>query len=123
MKLVVEEAESAALRRLLTGWPQRITSALSLVEVPRAAARREPPVPPARPRQVLAGFTLLPLDHDVLERAATVAGGLRSLDALHLASALSLGSELGPFIAYDARLNAAAREAGLALGRGSAGGG
>jgi len=41
--------------------------------------------------------------------------GLRSLDAIHLASALTLGDELDAFVTYDARQADAARAAGLTV--------
>lgn len=40
---------------------------------------------------------------------------LRSLDAIQLASAVSLGDDLGVFVAYDERLLAAAEDAGLSV--------
>jgi uncharacterized protein len=39
--------------------------------------------------------------------------GLRSLDAIHLATALSLGDDVGAVFAYDTRLSEAAADAGL----------
>jgi len=57
---------------------------------------------------------LVPLDDAVLERAARLApGALRTLDALHLATALSVADEIGVVLTYDERLTAAARDAGL----------
>lgn len=52
------------------------------------------------------------------ERLATAAArrasaSLRTLDAIHLASALSLADELDAFVTYDDRLTATARSAGL----------
>lgn len=59
-------------------------------------------------------MTLVPLDDKVLLAAAALEPAtLRSLDAIHLATALSLGGDLGAMYVYDARLAAAARAAGI----------
>ncbi len=63
---------------------------------------------------MLRGIVLLELADDVIERAVTVAPpAVRSLDAIHLASALSLEQNLGTFVTYDERLGAAAADAGI----------
>ena len=115
MKLVVSEPETAALRRLLHSWPERVSSVLSHVEVLRAArrigadARRRAP-------GVLQGLTLIQLDEQVIERASSLEPAqLRSLDAIHVATALSLGDELGAMCAYDARLAEAASSLDIAV--------
>lgn len=114
VKLIAREPESEALRAALAAWPRRLTSELSLVEVARAAARRSPPPPASRVSEVLAGFTLLPMTRPLLESAARLPpAGLRSGDAVHLATALSLGEEAGVLIAYDVRLLEAAHAAGV----------
>lgn len=65
-------------------------------------------------REWLFGVTLLPLDDLVLDEAAALApANLRSLDALHLATALTVRDDLGVFIAYDDRLAEAASQHGL----------
>ena len=114
VKLVVEEDESPALRDALRGRPQRVSSALALVEVHLAAARRVPAPTSARVANVLAGLALMPIDLPTLEHAADLGShGLRALDAIHLASALSLTEDLESLIAYDQRLLAAAQASGL----------
>jgi predicted nucleic acid-binding protein len=63
---------------------------------------------------VLAGLHLLRLDDHVLDAAAALGPAtLRTLDALHLASALSLGEDLAAVVVYEDRLAGAARQAGL----------
>lgn len=112
---MTEEAESAALRRFLTDWPLRVTSAVARVEVWRAVRRRG--VSSAARELVAAaydGLGWVQLDSKVQDRA----GGLeppelRSLDAIHLASALEVGPDLGGMVTYDARLAAAARTVGI----------
>jgi len=114
VKLVVEEAESRALRTALRGREQRVSSALALVEVHLAAGRQASAPTPARVDAVLAGITLIPIDHPTLESAARLGRtGLRTPDAMHLATAYSLGGDLDALIAYDERLLAAARDLGL----------
>lgn len=67
-----------------------------------------------RGRSVLARLALVELDQDVQRAAATLGPPeLRTLDAIHLATALSLGDDLGALCAYDTRLMDAARTAGV----------
>jgi predicted nucleic acid-binding protein len=114
VKLVVEEPESRALRAALRARPRRVTSALALVEVRLAAARRLPAPPAGRAGTILAGLALIPIDQSVLVAAARLGEyGLRALDAIHLATARSLGEDLETLIAYDRRLLAAAQACGL----------
>ncbi len=116
VKLVVEEDESAALRSALRDRPRRVCSAIALVEVQLAAARRSPAPPPSRADAILAGLALIAVDWLTLRHAAGMRlQGLRALDAIHLASAQSLGEDLDVFIAYDKRLLAAARACGLTI--------
>ncbi len=114
VKLVVDEAESAALRDALRGRPARVSSALALVEVRLASARRTPSPHPGRVDTILAGLALIPIDHATLEDAARLGPyGVRALDAIHLATAQSLGDDLEALVAYDQRLLAAAEASGL----------
>lgn len=53
------------------------------------------------------------LSEDVRDNAARLPGSLRSLDALHVASAALLGSELTALVTYDQRMADAAHRAGL----------
>jgi predicted nucleic acid-binding protein len=63
---------------------------------------------------VIAALNLLTINEEVAELAATVEpNGLRSLGAIHLASALALGSDLGAMVTYDSALASAARAAGI----------
>jgi predicted nucleic acid-binding protein len=117
VKLVVREAESEALRAWLAAHPAVITSGLAVTEVRRAVSRLSPRRGLSdRARLVLDGVALLTVDQDILERAARLAPAeLRTLDAIHIASALSLGADLLAFVTYDDRQMAAARKAGLPL--------
>ncbi len=58
----------------------------------------------------------MPIDDEILETAAQLGPTtLRSLDAIHLASALVLLPDLGALVAYDLRLVEAARQSGIAV--------
>ncbi|MCU0252426.1 MAG: type II toxin-antitoxin system VapC family toxin [Vicinamibacterales bacterium] len=115
LKLILPEAERAALESAIERWPDRLTSELSAVEC-RRAVRRQPEAAVLAPRMedVLSSLTLLRIDQELLRLAGTIGPPrLRSLDAIHLASALSIGDYPEAFITYDERLAAAARAAGL----------
>ena len=115
VKLVIAEPESAALRRHLRSRPERATCALSRVEVARAV-RTQGPRASARARQLLQRLDVLVLDDELLERAAGIDPAvLRSLDAIHLAAALTLGGELTEVVTYDARLADAAARLGMSV--------
>src|SRR6266496_2698905 len=108
VKLVVPEAETKALRELLRSWPERVSSVVARIEVERVA-RRIGGGAVRRARTVLSRIALVDLDEDVVRLAAALGPPeLRTLDAIHLATAISLGRDLGALCAYDARLGSAA---------------
>ncbi len=81
---------------------------------PRRAASRAGGRAPARADRLLAETDLLAITAEVFDDAARLAPpGLRSLDALHIAAAQLLGSDLDGMVTYDARLAAAAMAAGM----------
>jgi predicted nucleic acid-binding protein len=113
MKLVAEEAESAALRRYLRRGHLRTSAILLETEGLRAASRLSAEHL-AVARQLLRGLALIQLDRQLYAVAGMLAPPeLRSLDALHVAAALALGHDLADFITYDSRMIAAARSHGL----------
>ena len=116
VKLVQQEAESNALRRFLRRYrdDRRVTSALARVEVVRAVAEGGPDAI-SHARRQLSRVDHIALDADLLDAAATLAPGiaLRSLDAVHLASARALGSDLRAVITYDQRMHTVASQLGL----------
>jgi uncharacterized protein len=116
VKLVVSEAESAALAAYLRDHPNRVSCALARVEVVRAA-RPHGDAATRRARELLDRISLLRLD-DVLLNAAAEVGGetLRSLDAVHLAAARALGPSLTEIITYDDRMARAAKSIDLVVG-------
>ncbi len=67
-----------------------------------------------RARRVVRAISLIAVTDAILDRAADLEpAALRSLDAVHLASALSLEEALGSVVTYDVRLGEAAKAAGL----------
>jgi len=115
LKLVLPEPERPTLERVLLRWPDRISSVLLPIECRRIVLRAgSPPGVRARLEQELTGVTLVRLDESIQRLAGTIGPpGLRSLDAIHLATALSIGDYPEAFVTYDERLAAAARAAGL----------
>jgi len=112
VKLMVVERETQALTVELRHWTQRVTTVVAQVELHRAALRAREAAPLAD--SVLAGTSLLALTQSRLDLARRVGSRhLRALDAIHLATALSLGEDLGAFCCYDRRLIEAAEAAGL----------
>lgn len=115
MKLVVHEPETSALLEYLKDRPARVSSRLLAVELLRALHLQRPDAL-GEARGLIAAIDLVELDAIVAERASGLApAALRSLDAVHLASALALGDELGAMVTYDARLADAARANGLTV--------
>jgi len=111
VKLGRPERESQALIDYLDEHqPNALTSILADVEVRRTLDRLR--AQGAEPTEHLRGFFLVDLSRDVRDLAAKIASNLRSLDAVHVATAVSLGVDLD-FVTYDDRQAAAARAAGL----------
>ena len=82
VKLVVVEPESNALIAFLHGWPDRVSS---------------------------AGLALIDADRGILGMAAAFdPPGLRTLDVIHLATALAVREDLVGLVTYDRRLATAA---------------
>lgn len=110
VKLVMPEPESEALRAWIAATDDvLLTSDLARTELIRAV-RRARPEATHRARAVLESLTLLRLGTGILEEAARLdPPGLRSLDALHLACALTLEDDLLGVVTYDDRMSAATR--------------
>ena len=117
IKLVIEESESRALLSALDRWPDRVSSALARVEVHRALRRQGLPKPAhVRADTVLDSLILIKLDDLVLSRSAAFSNpNIRSLDAIHLAAAQSIGEDPDALITYDARLARLAAQEGLTV--------
>jgi hypothetical protein len=115
LKLVLAEPERPALERVLSQWPDRVSSVLLPIECRRIVLRAGgPPGLRARLEKELSGLTLVRLDEVVQKLAGTIGPPeLRSLDAIHLATALSLGDLPEAFVTYDRRMAVAGRTLGL----------
>ncbi len=112
VKLVVEESETSSLTAALGWWRLHITSVVGEVELHRAAYREQDQA--ERADAVISRLSLLALDDSRCRLALRIGSRfLRTLDAIHLASAISLGADLGAFCCYDRRLIADAEAAGL----------
>ncbi|HET8682733.1 MAG TPA: type II toxin-antitoxin system VapC family toxin [Micromonosporaceae bacterium] len=109
-KLVHPEAESTPLmlflaKRLAT---PLVSSALLYPELVRAVSRHRPELA-SRAMALLQRIMVVPLANDIVTNAASIGSlTLRTLDALHLATAAAIGSELDAFVTYDKRLADAA---------------
>jgi predicted nucleic acid-binding protein len=109
VKLIVKEPESAALRSYVRGREPLVSSALARTEVNRAvlplgaAALR-------RAGEVLKRIELVRVNNRVLNMAGRMEPvDLRSLDAIHLATAALLEGTLSDLITYDTRMASAAQ--------------
>jgi uncharacterized protein len=113
VKLAVREPESAALRRHLRRRRPWVSSALARTEVLRALL----PAGPAAQQAgygVLARCDLVRVNNRVLDLAGQMPPvNLRSLDAIHIATAERLGTDLGALVTYDEGMASAARARGL----------
>jgi predicted nucleic acid-binding protein len=117
VKLVVPEPETGALVQTLRSDPEMVSSVLAWVEVLRAVRRSGARRAVAdRAESILRRMALVRLEEGVMRTASTLKPHeIRTLDAIHLATALSLAPALGGLITYDARLASAARAAGITV--------
>jgi uncharacterized protein len=112
VKLAVRESESDALRRYLRRCHPLISSALARTEVLRALLPAGEPALAAG-RRTLDRIDLVRVNDRVLNSAGLLLpADLRSLDAIHLATAARLGADLREIITYDNRMAATARSLG-----------
>jgi predicted nucleic acid-binding protein len=114
VKLIVEEAETAAVRAFLANHgARRVSSALLRAESLRAV-RHLGPDALATVREGLRRVDLIGIDDRILDTAGTLEPQvLRTLDAIHLASALAVGDDLDAIVTYDERMIDGARLMGL----------
>ena len=114
VKVVVEEAESAALRTFLSARAaRRVSSALLRTEALRAV-RHLGPEALATVREGLRRVDLVGIDDRILDTAGALEPRvLRTLDAIHLATALAVGDDLEAIVTYDDRMVDAAKLMGL----------
>jgi predicted nucleic acid-binding protein len=105
------EAETIPLLRLLLAWPYRIASQIAFVEVHRAVRRATgDETIHRRAEEVLSTIHFMDIHQGILGDAALLdPKTVRSLDAIHIASASSLCPELGGIVTYDNGMAAAAK--------------
>ncbi|MGH2476734.1 MAG: type II toxin-antitoxin system VapC family toxin [Candidatus Limnocylindrales bacterium] len=115
VKLLVNEAESGPLRSYLAAHDDRLVSSTLLRTESLRAVRHLGPEALAVIREGLRRVDLIALDDRILDAAGTLAADvLRTLDAIHLATAVSVGDDLVSIVTYDRRMVDAARLLGLA---------
>ena len=116
LKLIFEEEETPGLVEFLSGWPARVSSALARIEVMRIAARVEDRAVEREALRIFRGISLVRVDDGIVAAATAIKPtGLRSLDAIHLATVQTFGHHLAGMVVYDRRLAAAARDHGIAV--------
>lgn len=114
VKLVVAEPESAALKLALARWQERASASLLRTETVRALRRSGNGRHVANARRLLRAVHMIRVDEPLLDRAGELdPPDLRSLDAIHLAAALGLSTDMGIMFVYDARLKQAAEACGI----------
>lgn len=115
VKLAVREPESLALRRYLRRRPFLVSSALARTEVLRALLSAGDDAV-SRGHSVLQRLDLVRVNDRILNAAGMLQpSSLRSLDAIHLATAQQLGDQLSAVVTYDDRMTAAAERLGYSV--------
>ena len=117
IKLLAEETHSRAFAQFYDSDPKAewVSSALLRIELTRAVARVRPALLPDA-RDLLTAFSYIEIDEEVVDGAMNEPDrSLRSLDAIHLATARLLGPDLDALVTYDIRLASAATDAGIAV--------
>ena len=114
LKLIVREDETAALEADLAARDGLVTSTLAVVECRRAIRRGGPKRLLQQAEEVFETVYLVDMTRPILERAAALEPDLvRSLDAIHVATALSVGDPELEVLTYDGRMADAAQAGGL----------
>ena len=115
VKLFLPEPDSPMLSRFLAARPHRVSAMLLRTEALRTAVRAM--LSPQRMllvRALLDSVSFIPADLTLSDEAGILRPlDLRSLDAIHLATARSLGANLAALVTYDQRLAGAAAWYGI----------
>jgi hypothetical protein len=115
-KLILDEAGSVEMRRWYVESERVASSRVGVVETRRAVARR--PHDAVHLEVILRSVETVEFDGSIALTAGTVGpAALKTLDAIHLASAIALLPQLDAFVTYDDRLADAARALGLPVVR------
>jgi uncharacterized protein len=109
VKLFKAEPQTAAFREALGDWPVQVSSELVQVEAICTARRLGSSDILARAQAAIQRISLIPISPQIIRQATTEhTPPLRALDAIHLATALSMREDLGTFFVYDNDLHTAA---------------
>lgn len=112
VKLAVDEPDGLAMRHWFHEHERIASSRVGIVETHRAVRRKVDD--PAHVDAIVRSVEIVEVDSAIADRATSVGPPtLRTLDAIHLATALALGNEVDAFVTYDDRLAEAARAVGL----------
>lgn len=112
-RVLLEEPDTPAIRRELGRFERHVSSDLLSVELYRLGLREDML---GYVTELLSGNVLIPLDDEILTAAKTIAPPtVATLDAIHLATAVSLSNagNLNALMTYDKQLASGAREHGL----------
>jgi uncharacterized protein len=109
VKLFKAERETEAFRAALADWPVQVASELIRVEAICTARRLGGQDVLQRANAALERINLIPLTAEIIELATDAhTPPLRAMDAIHLATALTMHEDLGAVFVYDTDLHAAA---------------
>ena len=114
LKLIIEEKETVKLERFISG--KNCTSKISRIEVMRVINRAIPEAAESAQR-TLSKFDYVNISEPVIRIAESFLGlpSLRSLDSIHVASALSVSNEIEGIISYDKKMISNAQSLGLTV--------
>ena len=121
LKNYIDEADSSVAQRLLAGDSVLVTSWITMIEVRRNLPRLLNGADLRRAKQQFAAdidsMALVAVDEVVCRSAADIGEqlGVRSLDAIHLASARRLGIPGLSFLTFDLRQAQAGRSMGFTV--------
>jgi hypothetical protein len=109
VKLFKAERETEPFRAALADWPVQVASELIRVEAVCTARRLGGQDVLQRANAAIELLNLIPLTPEIIERATDAhTPPLRAMDAIHLATALTVREDLGAMFVYDNDLRAAA---------------
>ncbi|HST55793.1 MAG TPA: type II toxin-antitoxin system VapC family toxin [Solirubrobacteraceae bacterium] len=114
VKLFKPERETSAFQAALADWPVQVSSELIRVESICTATRLGGNQVLERAHALLERIELIPISPEIVELATSAfSPPLRAMDAIHLATALSMREDLDRIFVYDGDLHAAAQAHGL----------
>jgi hypothetical protein len=115
-KLVLDEPDSTAMRRWYVENDRVLCSRIGIVETRRAVGRTAHDA--HHLNVILGSVDVVEFDQDIAREAAALGPvALKTLDAIHLATAVAVGGQIAAFVTYDDRLAEAARAVGLPVVR------